>query len=1058
MLRTFLKYFFLPVFLILFGDLLNPLSAQNYVLSNWTVEDGLSSNDLQDVFQDDAGFMWMATEHGLNKFDGYSFTKYRYHPDDSTSIGANFINNICEDDLGNIWINLGVGVLSKYDKLSKKFTNYYFPERKTFISEVQFIQGKGIVIATNKGIFSMDSQANKLVSWNLKNKKLSKSIYKIFPVSPQQLYLSTESGLEILNLLSYSLEPTYLVGKTDTVRFKYPMDKLYKDANGELWLQSANRSLVHSEKGVYFRISLTGADRPIYKPAGHLSIFEDDKNVKWFFDFKGQLSFYNDQKKNWESFSPQLESVAFAFIDKQDKLWVCTKTNELYQWNGEEWMSIIRLDNQLKHWEISHVFVDDKNGVWLSSKKKGIWRIYNRKWPINSIQNSDSDFPINFDIGALMIEDQYFMWLGTYNNLYRYYFKTETLTPLFPNISKKNPLKGFMINDLEKNINGELWIATNNGIVIVEKNEKDYRYLSSVVVNNKTVNLNTVRCIRSDQNGQMWLGTNVGLFAYNTNADQFYLYQFSEKAKSSIRSNAIQCIAIVDETDILVGYIKEGVDLVTYNPVDHSISSQKISYVNEKMQQYDLMTANTFHLSGTDNWVGTFSKGLLKLDLKNLTMSPLSNEFPIIPNIKSIQKGKKGNLWVSSIDGIRSVNPKDLTYYRFSKASGLLSNQFYINSSAQDHSGNLYFGGTKGINEIQPSNWNNQDTIATPILTDFKKYDQSITFEMNLDEVKSIPLSHQDDYVTFEFVSPTFDNPGDVQYAFQLDGFDENWRYCENQLSATYTNLPPGNYQFRVRAGNKGGFLNSKTKSVDIIVAAPFWQSSWFICLVIGLLVFAYWLVFKIQSKRRLDRLKIIAGVRKKAADDFHDELGHRLTKIVLFVESLMLRKDTFPKESAHTLRKIQENANELYYSTKDFIWAMNPSKDSAMDLFILLRDFGDELFADTSIQFSVEGIREEYKGYLLNMDWKRQLIMIFKEAMNNALKHSGANAVNLKINASQKNLKIVLTDNGKGFILNHEKFGYGLGSMINRSKKIGGQLEIKTLPEKGTEVLFSFK
>ena len=316
---------------------------------------------------------------------------------------------------------------------------------------------------------------------------------------------------------------------------------------------------------------------------------------------------------------------------------------------------------------------------------------------------------------------------------------------------------------------------------------------------------------------------------------------------NSLRSNNIHCISQVSENTFLVGYIKEGVDLLTFNPTDFTISCQKIKYKNKNQQQFDMMTANTFYKSNDGYWLGTFSKGLLKLDLDSLIMRPLSDDFPIIPNVRGIEKGSKGNLWISSIDGIRSVNPEDQSFYRFSKSAGLLSNQFNMNCSVQDDHGNLYFGSPKGLNKIEPSKWNNQDTVATPILTEFKKYDQTITYETPLNQIEVIELNYQDDFITFNFVSPTYDNPSDVQYAYQLEGFDPNWRYCENQRSATYTNLKSGEYIFKVRAGNKGGFLNSKTKQIQIIVAPPFWQTWWFISFVISLLLFFIWLFYKIQ-------------------------------------------------------------------------------------------------------------------------------------------------------------------------------------------------------------------
>ncbi len=1024
------------------------LFAQTYVLSNWTVEDGLSSNDVKDLFQDEDGFMWIATEHGLNKFNGYSFEKFRYNPGDSTSIGANYINNICADDKGNVWVNLAVGIVSKYNKRTKKFTNFSFPEENTFAFEIKFIKNIGLCISTNKGLFLADADAQELALFCPKDEDTPKSIFKIFPASNRRLFLSSSDGFEYLKFPSKSIEPIFFISKKDTVLFEWPIEKFHEDSDGTIWIQTKNGSLCKSIDGVYFKKSLSGTGESFTNPSGQLFIFEDDQNEKWLSNAY-KLQTFNDKKESWNPWEKLTDEIFFAFLDREEKIWVCTKNHELLKWNGEKWESAIYLGDQLNYWEINHLFVDDKNGIWFSSRGKGIWRIFNRKWPINSLKSNNPEKPFDFPILALELDEAGFMWVGTVNNLYQYFFDTKELIPFFQNL-QKNPISGLSVNDIAKNKNGELWLGLSNGVVIIEKNGS-HRYFKTA---DENIPFGFVRNILSDQSGKTWIGSTNGLFLYDPETNRFYSYKPTEKG--TIRSNDVQCLKQVSETEFLVGYTKVGVDLLTFDPSDHSISCKKVSYKNAKMVQFDLMTANTFYQSDGDYWVGTFSKGLLKLDLKSLTMSPLSEEFPIIPNVKGIQKGTKGNLWVSSIDGIRSVNPEDQTFYRFSKSSGLLSNRFYLNSDAQDQLGNLYFGSSHGVNKIQPALWNFEDTVTTPVLTDFKKFDESIVFETPLDEVEMVHLSHEDDYITFEFVSPTYDNSGDVQYAYQLEGLDKNWRYSEGQRSATYTNLAPGDYVFKVQAGNKGGFLNSKIKELKIMVSPPFWQSSWFIFLVIGFFGFSIWLVYKIQWKMRMNRLKIVAEVRKKAADDFHDELGHRLTKIVLFVESLMLQKNSFPSKATHILRKIQDNANELYYSTKDFIWAMNPSKDSALELFVLLRDFGDELFADTGIQFSVEGLKEEYKDYILEMDWKRQLIMIFKEAMNNVLKHSNGTAAVLKIEECKKHLKIVLEDNGEGFILNHEKFGYGLGSMVNRSRKIGGHLEINSQPGKGTAIQFT--
>ncbi len=1050
-----LKYPFLFFLITLCPASLISLFAQNYTLSNWTVEDGLSSNETRGLLQDQEGFIWVATAHGLNKFNGYTFKNHRYNPSDSTSMGANYITSIWQDGEGNIWINLGVGILSKYSKFTKKFTNYFFHDHNTNIFDIKYIAGWGMCIATNKGLFTIDQPANRLRRIPLNKEINQQRFFKIFTASNQRIYLSTHKGLKLFGGAANSLNNTFIIGPSDTLDFSYSIEKLFKDSKGNIWVQTHAGGLYQSNDGIYFKESLLASGVPRSKIRGQLFISELARDSKVLFSNSHKLLIQSNDDQSWSIFPSQGEPIHFAFKDNAGHIWVCTKNNMLFKWNGKLWDFIIFFGDDLKFWEINEVFVDDKNGIWFGTHGKGVWRVYNRKWPISSLKNSDTGLPINFDVMALLIENEEHMLVGAYRHLFRYYFEIERLVTIFSGSNMEYPFSNLTINNIGRNTSGNIFAATNQGIIVMGENGENISHYNFIKVDNKKHALNYTRCILPDPYGNLWIGTTQGLYLLDLDTEQFYFYHPSQKGGKFLRGKDIQCIEQVNDTSLLIGYTKYGADLLVFNPDDYSIASQKIVYKNSQMEQSEYATINTFYQSSSEYWAGSFSKGLLRVNLDSLTMQPISEDFPIIPNVKGIQKGTKGNLWVSSIDGLRSVNPNDLTYYRFSKASGLLSNNFHLNSAVQGHNGNLYFGSKNGLNKIEPSKWNNQDTISTPILTEFKIYDESITFPQYLDEVETIYLNPNDDYITFEFVSPTYDNPGDVQYAYQLEGFNDNWQYCENHRSATYTNLDPGEYTFKIRAGNKGGFLNSETKKIQVIIAPPYWQTSWFILFVIGVLIFTGWVVYKIRRQIRMNRLKTIAEIRQKAADDFHDELGHRLTKIGLFVESLMMQKNTFPEKSAHILQKIQDNANELYHSTKDFIWAINPSKDSAIELFILLRDFGDELFDETDIQFSVKGLKEEYQDYFLDMDLKRQLVLIFKEAMNNALKHANCTKVIFKIAECKKHIKLSLVDNGNGFILNHKKFGYGLSSMFNRSKKVGGQLEVKTKIGEGTEILF---
>ncbi len=880
----YLKHFILYLFLVLCSKCSTILYAQNYTLSNWTVEDGLSSDETKGLLQDKDRFIWVATAHGLNKFDGYTFEKFRFNPNDSTSMGANYINNFCQDEEGNIWVNLGLGIVSKYDKLSENFINYRFENYNTGISDIEFVEGWGICIATNKGLFTVDHQTNKLCLAPLKKRDNKKSFFKIFKTSKQRIYLNTNSGAEIFKMASNSLDAIFLIEQSDTVEFNFPIDKLYEDAKGHIWLQTLNGHVFHSADSIYFKKSLTAVKEFKSCVNNQLFISDMDESGMVLFSKSRKLLTYSDSLQSWSSIPERNETIHFSFTDKAANIWVCTHGNSLLKWNGESWDFIISLGEGLKYWEIIQVFVDSENGIWFATNGKGIWRVYNRKWPISNLKKNESILSINFEITALAIDNEEYMWVGANQNLYRYYFETEQLINIFSGSRKKHPFPYLRINDITRNVEGDICIASNQGVIIMKEDGRKYSHHNAFTINGKKYKLNYTRSILPDHNGKMWIGTRQGLFIYDSETEQFNLYSPFQKDGRFIGGNDIQCIAQVNDTSFLVGYTKYGADLLILDPIDYSVVSKRITYDNSKVEQSGYGTINTFYHADSEYWAGSFSRGLLKIDLDSLTMRPLSEDSPIIPNVRGIQKGAKGNLWVSSIDGLWSVNPTDHTYYRFSKASGLSSNHFNLNSAVQDHFGNLYFGNKNGLNKIEPSEWSNQDTVATPILTEFKIYDKSITFDTFLNEVETIHLSPQDDHITFKFVSPTYDNPHDVQYAYQLEGFKEKWLYCENQRSVTYTNLKPGEYVFKIRAGNKGGFLNSKTKKICIVVAPPFWQTSWFIFFAVVSLIFSIWIFNKIQRQARINKLKTISEIRKKAADDFHDELGHRLIRRLAFL------------------------------------------------------------------------------------------------------------------------------------------------------------------------------
>jgi signal transduction histidine kinase len=297
-----------------------------------------------------------------------------------------------------------------------------------------------------------------------------------------------------------------------------------------------------------------------------------------------------------------------------------------------------------------------------------------------------------------------------------------------------------------------------------------------------------------------------------------------------------------------------------------------------------------------------------------------------------------------------------------------------------------------------------------------------------------------------------------------MEGFDKDWIYSGKRRYANYTNLDPGEYIFKVIGTNSDGVWNKEGASINIIVYPPFWETWWFYLLSTIIIVSISFSIHRMVIRKKINQMmeheRIRTNEREKVREelsrDFHDELGHKLTRISMYTRNLKKKTNGSVPELMHELRKVNETSQSLYLGAKDLIWALNPGEDTLYDAVIRLKDFGDDLFDKTGINFGSKGIAEEFKSIKLPMEWKRHLVLIFKESMNNILKYAECENVLFKIESGDNNLKIILSDDGKGFEMKNETNGYGLNNIRKRAEKIKGSIQIISAEEKGTQIIFS--
>jgi len=323
-------------------------------------------------------------------------------------------------------------------------------------------------------------------------------------------------------------------------------------------------------------------------------------------------------------------------------------------------------------------------------------------------------------------------------------------------------------------------------------------------------------------------------------------------------------------------------------------------------------------------------------------------------------------------------------------------------------------------------------------------------------------LSFSNRHLSIAFLGINLKDPANVSYRYKLRGLDTSYSLPVKNNVVDYPSLPAGNYTFEVKAIGMGGVPSVNTASFSFSITPPFYQTGTFRFLAI---IFFVLIGVSIQSYRhqvKISRQRIIEAtkreeslkIRQQTAEDFHDELGNKLTRITVLSEILGTRMDNGQSDQKKLLEQIKQNAASLYNGTKDILWALDPQSDNLYEVLNHIRDFGKELFLDTPVEFEFSGIDESLNGIKLPMEYSRNIPMIFKELLNNILKHSHATRVTISLDEIHKNgIRLTLADNGCGFDENEIRKGQGINNIITRTKRINGSININSEKGKGTMV-----
>jgi ligand-binding sensor domain-containing protein/signal transduction histidine kinase len=791
------------------------------------MEEGLSQSTILAITQDQEEFLWLGTQEGLNRYDGYEFKVYKFDPHNTNSISDNWITSLEVDKNGNLWIGTNAGGVNFFDRNSNSFIKYRHNELDPgSLSDDRVLS----VFEDRNGIIWVGTIGGGLNRFDPENNRFD---HFNFNESAENL-----SG-------------------------KYDVTSITEDSAGNLWWGTGgdglycfnwkNSKLRHYKNDTKLPSSL-GSDQIISLYAeenGKIWIGTNGGGLNLFDPKTGKFKRYEHDSEN--HFSISNDHVYVIFKDSDGVFWIGTDDG-LNQFNPvkgrfyhikSDPADPISLTNNL----IRSIYQDHGGILWVGTysgalnkfdRKKAVFKNY-RQNPAKSYSLSDKN------VWAICQDKQGYTWVGTNHGLNRLDRNGNKFKHYFNDPDDPNSLSHNLVRTIYQDRAGDLWIGTEGGGLNWYNVEND-NFVKFVYdpKNRKSISDNGLRHIFEDAEGSLWIATINGLNKFDRKKQAFKRYIHDPNDKHSISGNHVRYIYQDKRGAIWVGtfnglslYIKKTDNFISFrnNPSNvSSLSNDRVLCMHEDRQG--------------DFWIGTYGGGLDKLDRDEFIFTHYSSEDGLPNNsIYGILEDSDGILWLSSNQGLSRFNPQNGSVINYDSNDGIQGNEFNGNAFYKNKRGEMFFGGINGFTRFLPSEVRNNDHVPPIVLTSFKKYDKEVYLEKALCRLEEIELSYRDKFFSFEFAALDFTNPQKNQYSYMLEGFDKGWISSGTRRYANFTNLSGGVYNFRVKGANNDGVWNEEGISIRLKIQPPFWQAWWFKIILVILILFLIYLFITLRMK-----------------------------------------------------------------------------------------------------------------------------------------------------------------------------------------------------------------
>lgn len=995
-----------------------------------TIKDGLSQGLVSSIIQDKEGYMWFATKDGLNKYDGYHISVLRNNLGDKYSLPDNYVTQLLEDDNGNFWVGTATKGLCLFDKKTERF----FPVTTSSVSDT--LENDAIrFIRVNKGKLFIQKSSDVLI-YDISN--LKPGNYTSIDSNEMKLLFSynKEQVKEIYQYnigrqFSFSWMPDFSIWANclDTI-FHYIPDAGLKHWVKESWSFSAFGIKEQNLNSLLFAPFLQHPEK----------LFVGYKNYLIQYDIaKKKIDFTKKLSETFQTGYFKMETLpdgsVFLFFNDESP----------YIYNPETGVIkklIVNKGEEKMHYAFAPVCTD-KNGIsWFGTAGFGILKSDGMRQRFNAFTTTDNREALNY------IAD-------TYNLV---------ITPEFK--KKYNFAFGGLCTDKEGNIRIMTQQFANQKVTSffcinpVTGQIKSYPFLSDRNIFRMSIFV--------DNKDEVWAFTDEGpdkKMLYHLNkTNQITGDPFRFPIKNDFNEYPFVSAWWQDAKGVLWCGTIQG--LFSLDAAKQSWHQWKNIYGDSNSLNTDMVFSICADPQKPDKylWIGTNGGGFCRFEFTTGKCIRYT-EKDGLPNdvVYGILSDGTGNLWLSTNKGLSCFNPGNKSFRNFNEDDGLPGDEFNRYQYMKMKNGELMFGGVNGYVLFNPTQILQKQPEVPIVFTglsisnkpvDWKKDSSILVAPIGYSQ--SIILHPGQSMFTISFASLEFRNNQKKFYKYRLDGFDKTWTQPSTKNEATYTNLNPGSYTFYVTGTNSDGVWNKKGISIQVIILPYWYQTYWFKGAVVLLVVAGLYLLYRF----RLQQLLKMQTLRNRIASDLHDEIGSTLSSISLY--GAAAKKMVAGNEAVTSiLSKINANTTEMMEAMSDIVWAINTRNDGFDNLANRMRNFAVQLAEAKNIELHFTE-NKNLPSMPLDMVQRKNMYLIFKEAVNNAIKYAGCKNLWVLFENQNHLLKMTVKDDGSGFSATDSAHsnkksnlgGNGINNMKSRAAEIKGTLDIVSATGKGTEVI----